>query len=475
MEGGGKGEMLDVIGLRTDHRNLCLVDKKWCRAAREHLYRDLWVPDNKTAEKRKFSSKQPLSRLRKLLDSLRDTPGLGFLVHRMRITTELAEELNVEANLPWRKGSALDLLAEVVRQCYNLEQLSGFTLPATSSTIPVMEALASRTRLKTHIWDFDSRKALPSLADFVHCHEGWYHLETLVLKADAGVDLGMATVSAILRKLPRLQHLMISGLHRADFHNTTLLTLPTVRSLRLENLGGLTDQGVEQLAFSRLALSLEKLTLVGLELVSLHTVQTLMSHLTRLRKFALVQNTSPEPQTGVKTAKKPMPLSSPSLRYLHWDCLISGSALALLADAIEDGKFPKLKMAKVPCDYDGLIQRLCRPMPLKKLTSSDLDHLAQHTQNRYERNLRTAQIQAQIRVIQSRKQPSINVVVQDESMEVQSLHTIGSYIGSMDSKIEYVLEPEVDGKALAELDSISRLGKSGQGRSERVLDVSVLF
>ena len=467
---------VDVLALRKDLRSLCLVDKKWQHIAREHLFRDLWLPTNKTSAKKRFSTRQPKSRLKILVDLLRKTSGLGFFVHHIRVGAELAQELDAEAFAPFRKDSALDSLQLIIRECYNLEQLSGFALPATESTTPVLEALASRIRLKSHAWSLDSTRALPGLEHFIFCHDDWVNLETLAIAADPGVDLGIGTVSAVLQRLPALKHLALFGLHRSDFRDTSLLTLPPVKSLRLECLSGLTDQGVEQMAFSRLALSLERLTLVGLELGSLQTIQTLLSHLTRLKRFALLQEICPEPLANTGLNGRTINLSSPSLQHLHWDCLIPGSALSYFATSISDKKFPRLHAAKVPCDYDGLIQQLCRPIPREKLTTQDLEYLHEHTSGRYERNLRVSQIQAQVRVRESRQQPSFNVVVEDE-YELKATHTIGSYLGAMGSKIEYQLEPDVGPNALAEFDDIAQpveMGINGH-RVERRLEASMLF
>lgn len=467
---------VDVLELRKDLRSLCLVDKKWQHIAREHLFRELWLPTNKASTKKRFSTKQPKRRLKILADSLRKTSGLGFFVHHIRVGAELAQELDAEAFAPFEKDSALDSLQLIIRECYNLEQLSGFALPATVSTTPVLEALASRIRLKAHTWSLDSTRALPGLEHFIFCHDDWANLETLAIAADPGVDLGIGTISAVLQRLPALKHLALFGLHRSDFRDTSLLTLPPVKSLRLECLSGLTDQGVEQIAFSRLALSLERLTLVGLELAALQTFQTLLSHLTRLKRFALLQETSPESIADTTPAGRSLTLSSSSLQHLHWDCLIPGSALSWLADAIGNNKFPRLRSAKVPCDYDGLIQQFCRPIPRGKLTTQDLEYLHEHTSGRYERNLRVSQIQAQVRVRESRQQPSFNVVVEDE-YELKATHTIGSYLGAMGSKIEYQLEPDVGPNALAEFDDIAQpvdMGINGH-RVEKMLEASMLF
>lgn len=467
------GQTVNVPALRHDLRSLCLVDKRWHRVARDHLYRELWLPSNKAPTKRTFSRQQKRSRLRLLLNSLRTAPGLAFLVHSIRVTFELANELEEDVHSTFKKASTLDVLQEIIASCYNLEQFSGYVVPATMTTRHVFDALSTRTRMKAHVWKLDSTHELPSLMDFIQCHAHWTRLETLVLSADPGVDLGQVAVSAILHRLPALKHLMLSGLHPSDVNDTTILTLPALKSLRFSNLAGLTDQGIEQLAYSRLASSLEKLSLVGLELGSLQTIQTVLAHLTRLRSFALVQDASPESNTGIRPASRPGELSSPSLRYLNWDCLVPGTAVTHLADGISTNKFPQLRKIKVPCDYDGIIQALCRPIPREQLTKADVQYLANHTTHKYERNLRLSQIHAQLRVRESWQQPSFNVVVQDEDMEICSTHVIGSYLGSMASRIEYSLEAEAGERALEELEEVARMNNNW--RLETKVNAAVLF
>lgn len=292
-------------------------------------------------------------------------------------------------------------------------------------------------------------------------------------------------VSMMIQHLPSLRHLFLRNLLREDFHNGTLLSLPALRSLRLEDMEGLTDQGVEQLAHGRLALSLEKLCMVDLELTSLRTVQTLLSHMHRLRSFTMVQNTSPEFLFGVQSHIANAQLESASLQYLHWDALIPGSATKIFANSIASGHFPSLRRVKVPCDYDGAIQPLCRPIAQETLSAHDLELLDRFNahDSRYERFLRLSQIQAQLRVRESRQQPSFNVIVQDEDDTVRLSRVIGSYVGSMDSRIEYCLEPDVASSfyALAMFEDVEvpKCLEMEEDplfvREEQVLNLSTLF
>ncbi|KAI7587652.1 hypothetical protein KC316_g4924 [Hortaea werneckii] len=321
------------------------------------------------------------------------------------------------------------------------------------------------------------------------CHNGWSQLETLVLCSNGESRLGAGSISALVQRLPRLQHLMLSGLDRHDFHNGTLLSLPPVKSLRLDHLEGISNQGIEQLSVSRLSISLENLSLVGLELTSLRTLQSLVANAVRLRHFTFVQNTSPEFQPGMESTSSLKGLESQTLEYLHWDVLIPGSSTTLVANSIASGRLPALCKVKVPCDYEGAIQSLCHPIARERLTSGDMELLARFSgSERYERNLRLAQIQAQRRIRECRRQPSFTVVVQDEDQTVSAQYMIGSFIGNVDSKIEYSLEPGVEGShsALVELqdvlvpkkpcDSIGRKTETEESvKEERLLDLKMLF
>jgi hypothetical protein len=128
--------------------------------------------------------------------------------------------------------------------------------------------------------------------------------------------------------------------------------------------------------------------------------------------------------------------------------------VTILANSIASGRFPNLRKVKVPCDFDGAIQRLCRPISLLPLTPEDTDFL-EVLENHwgYFRSLRYSQLHAQIRIRECRKQPSVNVVVKDEDNNVQHEHAIGSYLGNIASNIEYSLEPAVEGTSTALADT----------------------
>ncbi|RMY28046.1 hypothetical protein D0866_09705 [Hortaea werneckii] len=452
-----------MIGRQTDLKVLSLVDRRWHRIAREHLYREIWVPSDEDLRRRYSLLSRKRSRLDLLRRTLKASQALAYMVRRLHITTGLAIDLSTETSHAARRHAALVALASIVKLCPKLEQLSGYHwLDKCASSAGLLEALARCLGLKQHIWVFGSDDVPdPGPGVMLDCHNGWSQLETLVLCSNGESRLGAGSISALVQRLPRLQHLMLSGLDRHDFHNGTLLSLPPVKSLRLDHLEGISNQGIEQLSVSRLSISLENLSL----------------------------NTSPEFQPGMESTSSLKGLESQTLEYLHWDVLIPGSSTTLVANSIASGRLPALCKVKVPCDYEGAIQSLCHPIARERLTSGDMELLARFSgSERYERNLRLAQIQAQRRIRECRRQPSFTVVVQDEDQTVSAQYMIGSFIGNVDSKIEYSLEPGVEGShsALVELqdvlvpkkpcDSIGRKTETEESvKEERLLDLKMLF
>ena len=404
----------------------------------------------------KFS--RPLTRLQRLLRTLSECPALAVLVRCIRVSSKLAKQLENQT-VDQGKPRAVRVLSDIIKQCNNLETFLGYAPNAVEITSGLHDALAMSSKLKSHVWRLPTSLMGSSEFDlpktFTSCHAKWTHLETLVLiQLQGGLSLLAGTISAIAQRLPSLQHLVLSGLNPGDFHNGTLLMLPPLKSLRLEELHGITDQGLEQLAHSRTAFSLERLVLCGLEITSLRTIQVLLAEMVHLKRFTLHQSTSPELSQASVLASTTFSLSSSSLEFLHWDVLAGGHSTTILANSIASGRFPNLRKVKVPCDYHGAIQRLCRPISHRPLTLEDVEiYRAYESGYGYFRSLQYSQIQAQIRISKSRKQPSFNVVVQDEDDTVQHRHVIGSYLGNMGSNIEYSLEPAIErtSTALAEV------------------------
>jgi len=338
-------------------------------------------------------------------------------------------------------------------------------------------SLFDRSKLTEHAWLID-----PNLlwrcnsSHFVELHSKWQWLSTLVLVKSQNATLCAGFINGITSRLRSLKHLMVDGFSARDFHNGTLLLLPALHSLRLEDLKGVTDQGIEQLASSRTAHSLMSLTIVDIEIASLRTVQTLLEHSPRLTKFRLFQQCSPSLLAGTNHASKSSSLASSSLQYLHWDTLYPGPATDALALSIQHGYLPALRTLKAPTDYDGALQAVCRPITKQPLTPDDMQFLASKNQDQYIRNLRLSRIQAQLRIREVKQQPCFNVVVEDAEENVQHTHVIGSYLGDVRSKVEYSLDPDLKGSesALADHWQIT-VAVLGGTMGERGLSLRQLF
>ncbi|SMQ47307.1 unnamed protein product [Zymoseptoria tritici ST99CH_1A5] len=377
---------LDVSSLRRDLRSMCLVNTQLHRIARAQLYRELYLPSNKSPPKRRWSSKMTRSSLRMLLDTINRTPGLGYLVQTIHIPPAMLMELEQQAFLPLESTSTLSLLEHIIRASYSLTHLTPWTPPATPSTRLLIEALASRTRLKFHSWNLDSARAtLPNLSDFLHTHDQWLHLSTLSLVADLGVDLGFETLPEVLARLPLLRNLALQGLHPSDFNSASIASLPSLATLRLDSLPAISDD-----ALRFLPRSIKHLQLLNLNILSLRSIQLTLLSLPRLDHLTVIQQTAPEPQVSSplpdpfssnhweQTTINPFHLVSHSLTHLHWHCLRPGNSLSCIASSITPPDFasvpalPALRQVVVPVDVDGKVQAVCRPVPRVRVTHDDV-------------------------------------------------------------------------------------------------------
>ena len=479
------GPTIDVSGRKAALRTICLTSKRWAKVGIEHLYRDLWLPSSASSNKRarRFSMARPKSRLELLLRTLGEAPSLSYLIRRIHITDVLARELNGDDTSEAQRRAAYNMLREVIDVCTEVELVTGYTPPATREHADWYKLLFSRGRISAHAWLMDlSQSPVFSMGRFADLHDGWQWLETLVLcKTDSSDGIvGPGIISAVTNRLWSLKHLMVSGFGKEDFHNGTLLALKPLQSLRMENLQGVTDQGIFQLSQSRNAFSLESLSLIDLELVSMRTVQALLMNTTRLRRFRFVQNTSPALLVGAGLQNRRNALASESIEYLHWDTLIPGQATESLAQSIRAGSFPSLRTLKAPSDPNGSLQALCRPIHRMSLTAGDLKFLGSIDQDRYTRSLRLSRLQAQLRIREIRSRPSLSVVISDEEEQTMQTHIIGSYLGDVRSKVEYLLEPDVQGEQdiLASLTDVTRKEGCAGGTSstsERLCGFDVLF
>ena len=290
-----------------------------------------------------------------------------------------------------------DLLASLVMVCPNLERMQGFYTFYNHQFDRLTHALSTRKRMKEHVWIISENEAVtershyqtaPGLLDehqvyqFMHYHYSWSQLETLMFCSPGGTGvLEHELFVRIFQLLPSLKHLCVSSFDGDDFMDQTLLALPALASLRLEECPGISEQGLSRWAATPGAKSLESLSLIHQNVVDILTISKILTSLPRLLKFSIVQaDVSPSLPDDLMVFQPVM--ASPTLKHLHWDVAPSGhytstkyhadlpptnqkiqTANSHLAASILQAGFPSLLTLRAPQDLDppGVLQDVCRP------------------------------------------------------------------------------------------------------------------
>jgi hypothetical protein len=313
------------------------------------------------------------------------------------------------------KEEILNLVASVVMACPNLERLHGFHVPYTHSFDRLSYALSTRPMLKERLWCIAENEMGRDEEEEEDLTHGYYHTEndptecflelnsrhsaltTLALHQEtsrASTELSFRAIIGTLRQYSALRHLSVSGFSSTSFSNIALHALPAgLQSLRLENLPGINDKGLLRFSTSSSATTLQSLVLVNLEISNLLIISNLFHRLSSLKRFSLAQRKTP---ISPRSIAHPV-LQSSTLEYIHWE-LRSGagpspsllgpilskhkkcfpfanvgstpcSATSLLASNIREGLIPQLRRIRAPCDPQGLLQALCKPMGTALLPS----------------------------------------------------------------------------------------------------------
>lgn len=394
-----------------DLHSLSLTSRAWDRAATLQMYRRVYVigHDNHSRSQ-KTKVKAPV-RLKLLRRTLRERHLMARHVRELHLPDfqTMYQQAGIE------REEIVNLVASLVMACPSLEQLVGFHIPFTQSFDRLSYALATRPKLRERVWllsepadwypdkeDEDEANnyylaACDPTERFLDLNSAHPLLSTLVLHRSSGdfaPTLNFRAIIGTLRQLPMLQHLSVSELPATSFTNMTLNALPPrLRSLRLENLPGVNDKGLQKFATSHLATSLEKLALINLEVSSLITITNILSeHLSKLQRFTIAQYRTPDLHS-----RSSLPdFSGPSLTFIHFEFRsqsgppidpfspetrksmefpfatpepISCLATSLLAMNIKEGAFPALRRVRIPHDPQGLIQALCKPRATALLPS----------------------------------------------------------------------------------------------------------
>lgn len=389
-----------------------------------------------------------------------------------RVLAQYVREIKapcLQADMLAKRRETVDLVASVVMACPNLERLVGFHYIYDHDFDRLTHALSTRRRLREHAWIVGENDAVtqrshrqlpPGLMDmeqvhnFLHYHEGWPSLTTLLIHSHNQGVLEQDIFIDVFDRLPSLRHLYISGFDVDDFNDATLQALPVLQSLRLQALPGITDQGLWRFASAPAAHGMRCLSLIDLGIVSLLVISKLLSHMTDLKRFTLVQESPPELPAGTLVFQ---PVLASPLEYMHWDIRAPRQANASLANSIRAAGFPNLRTLRAPSDCDGDLQAQCRPraqiiLPSDKYSTAHKKAMIDDP-GKLARTLFAARKTAQQRLEEARKTVQFKVVIDDGGVVMQT-YDFNGFVGTIGSKITYSLKPDVPGSDDAVIDIV---------------------
>ena len=364
-----------------------------------HRYNHIHIVGNDSpAQLKKYRLKRG-SRLKLLRRTLRERKLLANLVYELRVPQMDLLLTTAKQSAQWQEYR--DLIASVVMVCPNLERLLGLTIPYHHEFDRLTHALSTRKKLKEHTWVLGEAAEVTEMSprgdscpgslgpsqmfEFLDYHVQWTNLETLMLYGLNGN--GALEPSLFLRMfdlLPSLKNLCISSFNEDAFADSTLLCLPPLDSLRLENLPGVTEGGLVQYASRAESRSMKSFVLVEQNIESLLVISKILSSLRQLERFKFVQTGKTPIMPNDEMVFQPV-LASSTLKYLHWDvaCPDPGTALTQLdslpfqnpsknsdtpnshlAQSILSAGFPNLESLRAPNDVEppGALQAVCRPI-----------------------------------------------------------------------------------------------------------------
>ncbi|RDL42182.1 RNI-like protein [Venustampulla echinocandica] len=493
--------------------------KKWRGAARSVLYEDIQLIGNDSVlhTKKRYKIKYG-TRLKLLRRTLQARPDLAQYIKSLKVPA-----LPEVAKNQKEKDEYMDLVASVIMACPNLERLSGFYPAYNHEFSRFVHAMSTRTRLREHVWIISgsprqrqyqqkqlansgspTQGLLPpeQCIDFLTFHYNWSNLQTLVMHCSPDGTMNSPLFTDIFDSLPSLENLHISSFPAYSFDDTTLLSLPSLNCLRLENLPGITDHGLSNFASFARTKRLKSLALISLSLVSLPVLARLFSHLQYLTNFTLSQTSSP---SGVEIFLHPY-LASSTLEHMHWEFMNreDDKATEILSKSISCNGFPSLKSIRAPTDFEGSLQKLCKPKDRIELSAdkyrnlSDVSHngipisqsmpslpsptrstfsgthshtgsvgssfIKSPTRSAFSLNmdrpvsqssepnisgkgmsLALARRMAQQRIDAATTKPQFHIIIWDENGQFIERHALGGFLGSIQSKISYILKPDLDG------------------------------
>ena len=434
-------------------------------------YERIQIVGHESKEKSKSFAGKTSVRLKLLRRSLRERSSLAQHVREIGFYHLQDPHLQGQG-----ARDLVDVVASLVMACPYLERLVGFYNVYSHEFDRLTHALSTRKHLKEHFWFIGRHDAIaqrshsqlaPGLMDkhqkdsFVQFHDSWSSLHTLflhsptqgIVEKDVFVNMESTKDSrklegpGILQRLPTLKHLCISGFDMDDLDDFTIQHLPSLHSLRLQDLEGVTFWGLSEFSRTTNASSLRNLSLVNLDIMYISAISNLLLHLKNLKRFTLVQDTSPEVAEG-EIVFQPI-VASPQLEYIHWDIAVPGSGNRNLASSIKANGFPRLRTLRAPSDHDGLLQALCKP---RAQVEQPNDRISSHNDiNDAADSLKAARQAAQRRIEDAWNTVDFKVIV-EESGIVHEIYDFPGWVGTTGSKIDYSLEPDIPGNDVALID-----------------------
>ncbi|OLN88814.1 hypothetical protein CCHL11_01927 [Colletotrichum chlorophyti] len=480
-------------------RDLCsisLTSRKWCKFARAELYENIQLVGADSASQKKRHKLTFGTRMMLLRRTLRANAYLAGIVHTLKVPNPPA-------------GVSLEdyqnQVAALIMACPNFERLMGLHTQYNHTFSKLFHALSTRRRLKHMDWivapspyqrqhRFNSSSSSVSSptqqsreypvtpgdlqphqsATFLDFHLDWAHLSTLTIHCLPGATLTPDNlVSSALMHLTALQHLHLSRMPVTAFNDSTLLSLPPLRTLSLTHVPGVTSSGISALATLPTSQAIQKMTLRHINLDSLPALARIFSNFTHLEVFSLVQGFAPTLPEDTFIWLMPY-LASASLRKLHWDITSNtthaNAADSLLARSIAAAGFPSLRSLRTPNDPQGIFQALCRPQervdtandrfrgplrsPLSPANPGSPTKSGSPTTPtsptletyRESSDLHQARVAAQARLEAARAFPRFFANIIDEDGLVLEKYGFAGFIGTAESRIVYNLRPDPGAK-----------------------------
>ena len=401
----GKGTLSCSTCWMREAINLGLCSKKWWGAARVALYEDIQLngADSLLHTKKKYKVKHG-TRLKLLRRTLRADPATAELVKSLKVPS-MPETAKTKED----QEQYMELVASVVMACPNLEKLPGFYPGYAHEYSKLVHALSSRSRLKEMVWVINPSRfqrqhrykvsddmmvpvrletlepgpLLPHQSvDFMYTHANWSQLRTLTMHCNNGGMVDSLLFQDIIYGLPQLENLHVSNFPATAFNDLNLQSLPPLRSVRLENLPGVTDDGLAAFASPVQRHTLRNVSLIHCSLTSISTLSRIFSSFRVLQRFILLQAPAPVLAPGEVIFLHPY-IASMTLEYLHWEFTNPDNdrATGILSKAIAFQGFPALKTIRSPTDFEGLLQMHCRPREKIELASDRYRNMGIGTPN----------------------------------------------------------------------------------------------